>query len=83
MHVILKDVYDVNTLECIPIKMRFLHFMSEKKNVLGITLSLFFYKGASKEKIVLLWPEQVEHVSLKMCIIVFLTMVLSFFLTYT
>lgn len=59
MYVILKDVYDVNTLECIPIKIRFfLLFMSEKKNkiVLGIPLSLF-YKEASKEKIVLLWPE--------------------------
>lgn len=51
MHVILKDVYDVNTLECIPIKMRFLHFMSEKKNVLGITLSLFFIREQVKKRL--------------------------------
>lgn len=80
MYVILKDVYDVNTLECIPMKMRFfLHFMSEEKLYLEY-LFLFFCTGASKEKIVLLWPEQIEHISQKMCIIVFL---LSFFLTYT
>lgn len=60
----------------------FTFYVRKKKCTWNNSFS-FFYKGASKEKIVLLWPEQVEHVSLKMCIIVFLTMVLSFFLTYT